>query len=66
MFKGDTPEIENIEKTIQLYDEAFNEIVQLRQAITYYDLMGAQDYVEEFQKAIFLPHTDIELFQTSS
>ena len=53
-------------KLTAFYDEAFNEIVQLRQAITYYDLMGAQDYVEEFQKAIFLPHTDIELFQASS
>ncbi|KKK75363.1 hypothetical protein LCGC14_2874450, partial [marine sediment metagenome] len=53
-------------KLTAFYDEAFNKIVQLRQAITYYDLMGAQDYVEEFQKAIFLPHTDIELFHASS
>jgi uncharacterized 2Fe-2S/4Fe-4S cluster protein (DUF4445 family) len=53
-------------KLTAFYDEAFNKIVQLRQAITYYDLMGAQDYVEEFQKAIFLPHTDIELFQVNS
>ena len=27
--------------------------------------MGANDYVEEFQKAMFLPHTDIEIFQRS-
>ena len=25
----------------------------------------ANDYVEEFQKAMFLPHTDIELFHRS-
>jgi hypothetical protein len=24
--------------------------------------LGADDYVEEFQKALFLPHTDIEAF----
>jgi uncharacterized 2Fe-2S/4Fe-4S cluster protein (DUF4445 family) len=53
-------------KLTAFYDEAFNKIVQLRQAITYYDLMGAQDYVDEFQKAIFLPHTDIELFKVGS
>ena len=53
-------------KLTAFYDEAFNKIVKLRQAITYYDLMGADDYVEEFQKAIFLPHTDIELFKVSS
>ena len=29
---------------------------------TYYDLMGTHDYVEQFQQAMFLPHTDIELF----
>ncbi|NJD04403.1 MAG: DUF4445 domain-containing protein [Ruminiclostridium sp.] len=29
---------------------------------TYYDLIGANDYVEEFTKAMFLPHTDIEEF----
>jgi hypothetical protein len=24
--------------------------------------MGAEDYIEEFRKAMFLPHTDIEEF----
>ena len=28
----------------------------------YYDLLGTDDYVEQFQQARFLPHTDIELF----
>lgn len=50
-------------KLTAFYNEAFNKIIELRQAITYYDLMGAADYVEEFQKAIFLPHTDIEMFE---
>ncbi len=50
-------------KLTAFYNEAFNKIIELRQAITYYDLMGAEDYVEEFQKAMFLPHTDIEMFE---
>lgn len=29
---------------------------------TYYDLMGSHDYVEQFRQAMFLPHTNIELF----
>ena len=29
---------------------------------TYYDLMGSKDYVEQFEQAMFLPHTDIQLF----
>ena len=36
---------------------------EIKENTTYYDLMGAEDYVEEFQKAMFLPHTDIELFE---
>ena len=43
--------------------EAFEKIYELRQMTTYYDLMGAEDYVEEFKKALFLPHTDIEQFR---
>jgi uncharacterized 2Fe-2S/4Fe-4S cluster protein (DUF4445 family) len=41
------------------YQEAFHEIAEIRTNTTYYDLMGADDYVEEFRKAMFLPHTDI-------
>jgi hypothetical protein len=32
----------------------------------FFDLMGADDYVEEFKKALFLPHTDIELFRPAA
>ena len=50
-------------KLVALYQEAFEKIYELRQMTTYYDLMGADDYVEEFKKALFLPHTDIEQFR---
>ncbi|MFW6182113.1 MAG: ASKHA domain-containing protein, partial [Spirochaetota bacterium] len=49
-------------KICALYREAFMEVTDIRRRTTYYDLMGAHDYVEEFQKALFLPHTDIEMF----
>jgi uncharacterized 2Fe-2S/4Fe-4S cluster protein (DUF4445 family) len=50
-------------KIAAFYREGFKKIAEIRRTTTYYDLMGADDYVEEFQKAMFLPHTDIELFQ---
>lgn len=53
-------------KIAAFYQEAFYKIVEIRKNTTYYDLMGATDYVEEFQKAMFLPHTDIELFQSAT
>ncbi len=49
-------------KISAFYKEAFYKVMKIQRDTTYYDLMGAQDYVEEFQKALFLPHTDIELF----
>jgi len=53
-------------KMVAFYQEAFQKITSIRRATTYYDLMGAHDYVEEFQKALFLPHTDIEEFSRTS
>jgi uncharacterized 2Fe-2S/4Fe-4S cluster protein (DUF4445 family) len=50
-------------KIVAFYKEAFYKIVKIKNDTTYYDLMGANDYVEEFRKALFLPHTDIELFR---
>ncbi len=32
---------------------------------TYYDLMGTDDYVDQFKQAMFLPHTNIELFPSA-
>jgi len=48
------------------YQEAFNKIVEIRRNTTCYDLMGAEDYIDQFKKAIFLPHTDIEQFRTDA
>jgi uncharacterized 2Fe-2S/4Fe-4S cluster protein (DUF4445 family) len=42
--------------------DAFNAIREIRRKTTYYDLMGSSDYVEQFKQAMFLPHTNIELF----
>jgi uncharacterized 2Fe-2S/4Fe-4S cluster protein (DUF4445 family) len=50
-------------KIAAFYKEAFNKVEKIRESTTCYDLMGASDYVEEFRKALFLPHTDIELFE---
>jgi uncharacterized 2Fe-2S/4Fe-4S cluster protein (DUF4445 family) len=52
-------------KIVAFYKEALYKIEKIREDTTYYDLMGANDYVEEFQKAMFLPHTDIEIFHRS-
>ncbi len=52
-------------KIVAFYKEALSEIEKIRQDTTYYDLMGADDYIEEFQAAMFLPHTDIEIFHRS-
>jgi len=50
-------------KVVALYKEAFDKIVDIERNTTYYDLMGADDYIEQFRKAMFLPHTDIEYFK---
>ena len=42
--------------------EAYELLLQIGRKTTYYDLMGTDDYVEQFQQAMFLPHTNIELF----
>ena len=33
---------------------------------TCYDLMGTSDYVDQFKQAMFLPHTNIELFPSAA
>ena len=50
-------------KIVAFYQEALAVVDNIRRNTTYYDLMGANDYVDEFRKALFLPHTDIELFK---
>ena len=49
-----------------LSQDALNKIIEIERNTTYYDLMGADDYIQEFTKAMFLPHTDIEAFQVTS
>ncbi len=49
-------------KITAFFQDAYRDIDKIRENTTYYDLLGEPDYVEEFQKAMFLPHTDIELF----
>jgi len=45
--------------------EARELLRQIIQGTTYYDLMGAEDYVEQFRQAMFLPHTNIEWFPSA-
>ncbi len=52
-------------KIVTFYREALSTVEKIRENTTYYDLMGEEDYVAEFRKALFLPHTDIELFMGS-
>ena len=49
-------------KLAALSTEAFRELHAIRKKTTYYDLLGSDDYVDQFRQAMFLPHTSIELF----
>jgi uncharacterized 2Fe-2S/4Fe-4S cluster protein (DUF4445 family) len=49
-------------KLAALSSEAFQELHEIRKKTTYYDLLGSDDYVNQFRQAMFLPHTNIELF----
>jgi len=45
--------------------EAYDLLHEIRKKTTYYDLLGSTDYVEQFKQAMFLPHTNIELFPSA-
>jgi uncharacterized 2Fe-2S/4Fe-4S cluster protein (DUF4445 family) len=49
-------------KLAALSEEAYHQLGEIRKKTTYYDLLGSTDYVEKFRQAMFLPHTNIELF----
>lgn len=49
-------------KLAAFLSEAFQEMHEIRKKTTYYDLLGCDDYVEQFRQAMFLPHTNVELF----
>ena len=53
-------------KLAALSDEAREILYDLVTRTTYYDLMGTDDYVDQFQQAMFLPHTNIELFPSAA
>jgi len=53
-------------KLAALSSEAYATLHEIRDKTTYYDLMGSNDYVEQFRRAMFLPHTDVELFPSLS
>ena len=52
-------------KLAALSAEAREIMRDIVKSTTCYDLMGAPDYVEEFKQAMFLPHTNIELFPSA-
>ncbi|MBI5395651.1 MAG: DUF4445 domain-containing protein [Verrucomicrobia bacterium] len=52
-------------KLAALSREACETLSEIRKRTTYYDLLGSADYVEQFKQAMFLPHTNIELFPSS-
>jgi len=49
-------------KLAALSHQAHEILHEITHKTTYFDLMGSPDYVEQFQQAMFLPHTNIELF----
>lgn len=49
-------------KMALLSREALDRAEEIAAAMTYFDLMSHADYMEEFIRAKFLPHTDLSLF----
>lgn len=43
---------------------AFEEVKEMSKGMTYLDLSVGSDFMDEFVSALFLPHTDFELFKT--
>ena len=52
-------------KTVLLSNQAMETAAQIAQSMTYFDLMSNSQYMEEFTKACFLPHTDLSLFPSA-
>ena len=46
-------------------EEAYMLLRDIRKKTTYYDLLGSPDYVDQLTQAMFLPHTNIELFPSA-
>ena len=52
-------------KLAALSGEAREILRDIVKRTTYFDLMGTEDYVDQFRQAMFLPHTNIELFPSA-
>jgi len=49
-------------KTALMSTKAYETTQQIAESMTYFDLMSHSQYMDEFIKANFLPHTDLSLF----
>lgn len=52
-------------KTSLCSQKALETAERIAESMTYFDLMGNPDYMDEFIKAKFLPHTDLSLFPSA-
>jgi uncharacterized 2Fe-2S/4Fe-4S cluster protein (DUF4445 family) len=52
-------------KTSLCSQKALETAERIAESMTYFDLMGDPDYMDEFIKAKFLPHTDLSLFPSA-
>jgi len=52
-------------KTVLLCRRALETADQIAESMTYFDLMSNPDYMDEFIKAKFLPHTELSLFPSA-
>jgi uncharacterized 2Fe-2S/4Fe-4S cluster protein (DUF4445 family) len=53
-------------KAVLLSRKAQKQAEQIASSMTYFDLMTHREYMEEFMRANFLPHTDLMLFPSVS
>jgi uncharacterized 2Fe-2S/4Fe-4S cluster protein (DUF4445 family) len=53
-------------KTVLLSRKAQETAEQIAGNMTYFDLMSHPEYMEEFIRAKFLPHTDLSLFPSAA
>jgi uncharacterized 2Fe-2S/4Fe-4S cluster protein (DUF4445 family) len=51
-------------ETALLSEDAWEELTQIAQSVTYYDLISHPHYYDEFLAAKFIPHTDLGRFQS--
>jgi uncharacterized 2Fe-2S/4Fe-4S cluster protein (DUF4445 family) len=52
-------------KTVLLSQKALERAERIAESMTYLDLMSNPDYMDEFIKAKFIPHTDLSLFSSA-